>query len=89
MLNSAFVRARSKAFAARLKREAGSDTVQRLALAFHLACGRSPRAEDQALCETFLEKQSAVYAGQKNADLSAWADLCQMLFASNAFLYIE
>jgi hypothetical protein len=89
LLNSDFARARSKAFAARLKREAGSDTVRRLDLAFHLACGRLPRAEEQALCETFLEKQSAVYAGQKNADLSAWADLCQMLFASNAFLYIE
>ncbi len=89
LLNSEFARARSKAFAARLECEAGSDTVRRLDLAFRLSCSRSPRAEEQALCKTFLEKQSAVYARKKNADLSAWADLCQMLFASNTFLYIE
>jgi hypothetical protein len=33
--------------------------------------------------------RSAVYAKEKDADLRAWADLCQMLFASNAFLYVE
>jgi hypothetical protein len=89
LLNSEFARARSKAFAARLQREAGSDTPKRLDLAFRLACGRLPRNEERTLCERFLEKQSAVYAKEKGADLRAWADLCQMLFASNAFLYIE
>jgi hypothetical protein len=89
LLNSEFARARSKAFAARLEREAGSDTAKRLDLAFRLACARLPHREEQALCETFLEKQRAVYAREKNADLRAWADLCQMLFASNAFLYVE
>ena len=74
---------------ARLEREAGSATAKRLDLAFRLACGRPPRTDEQALCETFLDKQSVVYAREKNASLHAWADLCQMLFASNAFLYVE
>jgi hypothetical protein len=89
LLNSEFARARSKAFAGRLRREAGDDSAQRLDLAYRLACDRLPLHEERTLCETFLAKQSAVYAKEKDADLRTWADLCQMLFASNAFLYVE
>jgi hypothetical protein len=89
LLNSEFARARGRAFAARLAREAGGDTAGRLDLAFRLACGRLPRPEERDLCATFLARQSAVYAGQKEAGPRAWADLCQMLLASNAFLYVE
>jgi hypothetical protein len=89
LLNSEFARDRGRAFAARLRREAGDDTARRLDLAFRLACGRPPRPEERALSETFLAKQSAVYAREKDADGRDWADLCQMLFASSAFLYVE
>jgi hypothetical protein len=89
LLNSEFARARSKAFAARLTREAGGDAAKRLDLAFRLACGRPPLEDERTLCKTFLAKQAAAFAGEKDADLRAWADLCQMLFASNAFLYVE
>src|SRR5206468_8126514 len=41
LLNSEFARARARAFAARLAREAGEDG-KRLTLAFRLACGRPP-----------------------------------------------
>jgi hypothetical protein len=87
LLNSEFARARANAFAARLSREA--EEAKRLDLAFRLACGRPPREEERAVCESFLTKQAAVYASQKDAGPRAWADLCQMLFASNAFLYVE
>ena len=30
-----------------------------------------------------------VYAKEKDAEARAWADLCQMILASNAFLYVE
>jgi hypothetical protein len=89
LLNSAFAQARSKAFARRLRREAGDECARRFDLAFRLACGRPPLHEERTLCETFLAGQSKVYAGQKDADLRTWSDLCQMLFASNAFLYVE
>src|SRR5262249_24513009 len=69
LLNSEFARARGKAFAARLGREAGGDPARRLGLAFRLACGRPPQKEERALCESFLGKQLAVYAGEKDADL--------------------
>jgi Protein of unknown function (DUF1553)/Protein of unknown function (DUF1549) len=88
MLNSEFARARGRAFAARLIREAG-DNAKRLGLAFRLACGRPPLEDERAMCEKFLAKQRAVFAGEKDADSRAWTDLCQMLFASNAFLYVE
>lgn len=89
LLNSDFARARSKAFAARLEREAGGDSASRLDLAFRLACSRPPQNEERDQCLSFLGKQLAVYAGQEDAYRRAWADLCQMLFASNAFLYVE
>ena len=89
MLNSEFARARGKGFAARLAREAGDDSTKRLALAFRLACSRPPVPDELTACEKFLGKQRAVYAKEKDGDVRAWVDLCQMLFASNTFLYIE
>ena len=89
LLNSEFARARAKAFAPRLATEGGDDSAKRLALAFRLACGREPLKDEVAACEKFLSKQREAYAKEKDADSRAWADLCQMLFASNAFLYVE
>jgi hypothetical protein len=88
LLNSEFARARGKAFAARLARKAGDDPA-RLALAFRLVAGRPPGADERAACESFLARQREAYAGQPDAPARAWADLCQMLFASNTFLYVE
>ena len=89
MLNSEFARERAKAFAARLAREAGDDATKRLALAYRLACAREPLKDEVAACERFLGKQLSVYAKEKDADARAWADLCQAILASNAFLYVE
>jgi hypothetical protein len=89
LLNSEFVRARARAFAGRLAREAGADTPKRLTLAFRLACGRPPSEEEGAACRRFLEKQRLVYGKEKDGEQRAWADLCQMVLASNACLYVE
>jgi hypothetical protein len=89
LLNSPFARARGKAFALRLSREAGADTAKRVMLAFRLACGRAASEEELAACSRFLAKQRAVYAKENNAEERTWADLCQMILASNAFLYVE
>jgi hypothetical protein len=89
LLNSEFARARAKAFAARVAREAGADPAKRLALAFRLACGRPPAGDEREACEAFLGKQRGAYAADPDPGARAWADLCQMLFASNAFLYVE
>jgi hypothetical protein len=89
MLNSEFARARSKAFAVRLAREAGDDSAKRVALAYRLACAREVTKDEAAACEKFLAKQRDVYAKEKDADTRAWVDLCQVILASNAFLYVE
>jgi hypothetical protein len=89
LLNSDFARARAKAFAQRLAEEAGSAREMRLHLAFRLACGRPPVAEETEAMRHFLISQQSVYAGQKDGEARAWTDLCQMILASNAFLYME
>ena len=87
LLNSEFSRSRARAFAGRLRSEA--DAEKRLTLAFRLACGRPPHEDERTACEKFLEKQRAAYPKEKDAEERAWADLCQMILASNAFLYVE
>jgi hypothetical protein len=89
LLNSEFARRRAQALARRLEREAGADPGHRLALAFFLAVGRQPTLEETAAARRFLAAQGRVYAGQKDEAGRAWADLCQMILASNAFLYVE
>jgi hypothetical protein len=89
LLNSDFARARARSFARRLEREAGTEADRRVVHAFVVACGREPNADERAACGRFLKPQQQVYAGQADAAERAWADLCQMVLASNAFLYVE
>jgi hypothetical protein len=88
-LNSRFAVGRARALAARLPREAGTETGCQVALAFLLTAGREPSSEERADSLRFLRDQRALYVGQKDADSRALADFCQLLFASNLFLYVE
>ena len=45
--------------------------------------------DERGAAARFLEKQQALYAAAKNAETKAWTDLCQMLLASNAFVYVD
>jgi hypothetical protein len=87
LLNSEFARLRAAAFARRLDREAGADEMRRITFAFRLACGRNPTTDEQTAARRFVAEQRALYA--KDGELAAWADFCQMLLASNTFLYVE
>jgi hypothetical protein len=89
LLNSAWVRTRARALARRLDREAGADAAKRLTLAFRLACGRPPVEEELVACRSFLDRQRQSYAKEKDGEQRTWADLCQMVLATNAFLYVE
>jgi hypothetical protein len=89
LLNGDFARARARAFAGRLAREAGADAEKRVALAFRLAYGRAGLKDEVSACRLFLDRQRREYATAKDGDERAWADLCQMILASNAFLYVE
>jgi hypothetical protein len=89
LMNSEFVRARARGFARRLMDEGGPDTEKRLVLAFRLACGRPPLAEEKEAAERFVRSQHKVHAGHKDRDIRTWTDFCQTVLASNAFLYVE
>jgi hypothetical protein len=89
LLNSAFARARAGAFAGRLLRHADQGDDQLLTLAYTACCGREPRADERAACHRFLAARRAPAAAEQSGALPAWTDLCQMLLASNAFLYVE
>jgi len=87
LLNSDFARARARAFAGRLEKEAGTDDDERLNFAYRASCGREPRADERAACRKFLTARRT--APEPEGERQTWADLCQMILASNAFLYVE
>ncbi len=92
LLNSNFVVARAGKLAHRLDRDCGADAVDaRIARAFLLVVGRAPSQNERDATRRFLEAQPARYPGlaAPDARLRAWADFCQMLLASDAFLYVE
>ena len=85
-LNSAFAVARARGLAARL---AGQPTEEMVRRAFLLVAGRPPRDEERAAAERFLRTQPSHHADRPDAERQAVVDFCQMLLASNAFLYVE
>jgi hypothetical protein len=62
-----------------------------LARAFLVVTGRAPGREEREATRRFLEAQPGRYLGlsPEQARDRAWVDFCQMLLASDAFLYIE
>ena len=88
LLNSEFAIERAKRFAARLERDA-PDEGARLAMAAMIAWGREPTERETTAARLFLDDQEREYAGQADARGRAWVDFCQMLLASNEFLYVE
>jgi hypothetical protein len=87
LLNSNFVRSRAAAFSAATG--AGADLAGRVRRAIAVAFGRSPTAFEEQASVRFVQQQIGTYHGAKNAPQRAWNDFCQMLLASNAFLYVE
>jgi hypothetical protein len=90
LLNSNFVRARAAAFAAASRRSRKPLTdlseQERIRRTIEWAFGREPTLPERAASSQFLAKQSATYGAKGDP---AWRDFCQMLLASNAFLYVE
>jgi hypothetical protein len=85
VLNSPFVIETAKAFAARVQKEAASDT-ERIQRAFQLAYGRPASAEESRLFETFLQGQDAEPMANR---LSRWERVAQILIGSNEFMYVD
>jgi hypothetical protein len=88
LLNSDFVVARAEAFATRLLAETDATPRELVRYAWQIAVGRLPTDTEAAISTDFIETQSAHYSGD-DAKRRPIADFCQMLLASNAFLYLE
>lgn len=88
LLNSDFVRQRSKALAKELSAQAAADPNNGIQFAFERTLGREPKKDERKAAEEFLETQSKQYVGG-NIQEAVWAGFAQMLFASNAFLYVD
>ena len=102
LLNSDFVRNRARALARRIMPESASGSAgvspangedqacsRSLHRAVELAYCRAPKPDELSAAETFLREQAAIYSNQPDAPERIWTDLCQMLLASNAFLYVD
>ena len=68
-----------------------SQDDDRIDRAFLLVAGRTPSAAERNASGRFLREQPARYPGLDTSEATrrAFVDFCQMLLASNAFLYIE
>ncbi|CAA9389932.1 MAG: hypothetical protein AVDCRST_MAG64-1136 [uncultured Phycisphaerae bacterium] len=89
MMNDPFVLAQSQAFARRVTSERGAD-LARVDRAYALALGRVPTdAERQRALRYVREFAGAARDPKKVTELDPWAALCQALFASAEFRYVN
>jgi hypothetical protein len=95
LMNSGFIVARAEALAARLERDcpagSGDETGPRIARTFLVTVGRPPDESERAAAAAFLKVQPARYPDlvPHAAAHRALVDLCQIILAGNAFLYLE
>ncbi len=89
VLNSPFVIAMSKAFAARLMNSFSTDH-ERLQLAWNLAYGRAPTPAESGLAHDFLNavQQQQQQQQQAKDQLGPWEQLCHSILCSNEFLFV-
>lgn len=91
LMNNAFVMKQSEQFAKRVLGKQGLPPAARVDLAYRLALGRLPTEREKSDVTKYLAEyrkslESAQHKG--NAQLAAWASVCQTLFASGEFRYV-
>jgi hypothetical protein len=98
LMNSDFAIAQSQALAERTIREAGDHPAARIRLAWRLALSQEPTDPQVAAALEFIAAQEQEFAAQPAPTektpvapppVRALAALCQALFSSNAFLYVD
>jgi hypothetical protein len=100
LLNGPFLQAQSKAFAARVLREAGADDAARVDCAYRLALCRPPRESERRAALDFLAGQTDLLRARGPVDTpagtpdpvdpvaAALADFCLALLNRNEFVYV-
>jgi hypothetical protein len=91
LLNSDALSTQSAAFADRLPKENPADAIT---LAVQSAFARQPTAEESRQLQVFVAEQTKRYGvalpdKPEESRRRALADLCQMLFSANEFIYVD
>jgi mono/diheme cytochrome c family protein len=90
LLNGDWTLARARAFARRLDRTTSRTAAERITLAYRLAYGREPEAEERNQALAFLDAQARrMSAGTSRPDLEALVDFCHVLLNSSELLYVD
>jgi hypothetical protein len=93
LINSNFMIARAQKLAMRLETESRgqADCDNRISQAFLLIVSRAPGPDEFHAARRFMETQPARYPtlAEPERRHRALVDFCQMMLASNAFLYVE
>lgn len=94
LLNDDFVLEQANVLAHRVLSAAADSSVETYAAsAFEIALGREPKPHELEWCHDLLIRHTARYqptgASPEEATAKALAHLCQMLFNTNEFLYVE
>jgi mono/diheme cytochrome c family protein len=91
LMNSPQIRDWSLALAKRVIQQAPDNVGSQLEQAYRLALGRLPSTKEKTEGSAFLSRQAAGYkeGNASTANELALADLCQVLFSTNEFAYVE
>ena len=89
LMNSPFVLKHAGLFAERLRGQ--PDLAEKIRLAWQIAYQRLPGQDELRLACEFVASQTAVFkdAGHADPEHGALTNLCQQLFASHEFLYVD
>jgi hypothetical protein len=91
LMNSDFLTSQSEHFARRVLSSNAASDRERVAAAFRMALSREPSPREMPRLLEFLEKQFALHSGKPDGErrLRVYSDLCQALFATNEFIYLD
>lgn len=97
MLNSDFLGHQAQALARRIQQDNPDDLASQLDQLFQLTLGRTITNEEQDFCKSAFAKHLGVYQraeeksrpDKKSAYQEALANICQVIFSTNEFIYIQ
>ena len=91
LMNSPFVRNWAKAFAERIRNEAGDSMMHSVDKAYEIALNRKPGRLELAEGAAFIAAQTERHrsSGSKNYEMLALTDFAQVVMNLNEFIYVE
>ena len=89
MMNDPFVRAAAEGLAKRALEAAGVSPEATIGYAFSVALSRQPQPEEQAQFLNLFQARQQAAGGDQAKSAAALADICQLLFCLNEFVYVD